>query len=243
MEKLYLEVRSAIREKIDSGAWPVGYKLPREMELCEIFRVGRGTVRRALSALVGEGLLHRVKGTGTFVSRPQIFDETTFFVQSFAKELKSQGLTARTEVLECRYLAAPDARVASALRLSSRESVFKLRRLRYSEELGIGGPITLTVSYFPCAVGKEIERCDFETVSLYDALKRRGIVRAHSEKTITATRLPEKDCRLLSSSADDLFLLVTTVSYDRSNTPIEYCESLYPVDRNTFRLHVVTDAR
>ena len=240
MAKRYLEIRREVMRRIDSGEWPVGYKLPREVELCEIFDVGRTTVRRALSALVEEGKLRRVKGTGTFVSRPQIFDKTTFFVQSFAEELKAQNLTSVSEVLECRILAA-DERVSTALGIPLKARVFKLRRLRYARELGEHGPITLTASYFPERVGKLLERFDFEEISLYQALRSCGIVRSHSEKTITAQHLPVRDCRLLSAEPDAIFLLVTTVSYDRENRPVEYCESYYPVDRNIFRLHVVTD--
>lgn len=240
MAKRYLEIRKAVNGRIESGEWQIGYKLPREVELCAIFDASRTTVRRALSALVEEGVLRRVKGTGTFVSRPQIFDRTTFFIESFAEELKAQGLSAMTEVLECRMTYA-DERVARMLCCSERDPVFKLRRLRYSRELSEKGPIALTTSYFPEAVGRELERYDFETVSLYEAMRRSRIVRTHSEKTISATRLSEKECRLLSAETEDLFLIVMTVSYNRENRPLEYCESCYPVDRNTFRLHVVTD--
>ncbi len=238
--KRYLEIRDTVRRRIDSGEWPVGYRLPRELALCTDFDASRTTVRRALSALVEEGLLRRVKGTGTFVSRPQIFDKTTFFIESFAEELKSQGLSPVTEVLECRTVGA-EARVASALGLSVGDPVLKLRRLRYSKEQLLAGPTTLTASYFPAWVGRLLESVDFEEVSLYDAMRGQGIVRAQSEKTVSATRLPMRDCRLLSAAEDDLFLVVTTVSYDREARPVEYCESHYPVDRNVFRLHVVTD--
>ena len=93
MAKRYLEIQKEIQRRISDGEWPVGYKLPREAELCILFDASRTTVRRALSAPVAEGKLRRIKGTGTFVSRPQIFEKTTFFIQSFAEELKNQGLS------------------------------------------------------------------------------------------------------------------------------------------------------
>jgi len=241
MPKRYLEIRRDIGGKIERGEWKVGDKVPKESELCTLYDASRTTVRRALSALVEEGRLRRVKGTGTFVKAPQIFDKTTFFIQSFAEELKSQGLTCTTEVLECRMLYAREETAARALGLSSKDRMFKLRRLRYAKEDPERGPITLTVSYFPEEIGRQIERCDFEVVSLYSALRQNGVIRAQSEKTISATRLSERDMRLLSACAEDLFLIVTTVSYDRAGKAIEYCESLYPAERYSFRLHVVTD--
>lgn len=240
MAKRYLEIRAQMTAYMDSGKWPIGYKIPREMDLCAQFDVSRTTVRRALSALTEEGRLRRIKGTGTFVSRPQIFARTTFFIQSFAEELKSQGLCCETEVLECRYVSA-EAQVAAALGLTVGTRVFKLRRLRYSKEQQEHGPIVLTASYFPAHVGALLESYDFEKHSLFSAMERYRIVRAHSEKSITATRLPPKECRLLSAKDEDLFLKVTSVCFDREERAVEYCESYFPTDRNTFRLHVVTD--
>ncbi|MBE6702592.1 MAG: GntR family transcriptional regulator [Ruminococcaceae bacterium] len=241
MAKRYLEIRREICRRIDSGEWQVGYKLPKETALCVQFDVGRTTVRHALCALVEEGKLRRVKGTGTFVSRPQILEKTTFFIQSFAKELKSQGLSCRTEVLECRTLRGAENAVYAALQLPNNAPVWKLRRLRYSDELLEKGPITLTTSYFPEEIGKRLEGYDFETTSLYSAMQEIRTVRARSEKTVSATKLPPKDCRLLSADTEDLFLTVTSVSCDHAGRPIEYCVSYFPVDRHTFRLHVVTD--
>ena len=241
MAKRYLEIQREILHRINTGEWPVGYKLPREAELCVLFDASRTTVRRALSLPVEEGKLRRVKGTGTFVSRPQILEKTTFFIQSFAEELKNQGLTCETEVLECRTVTATDEKTLSALGLSQGARVLKLRRLRYSKELREQGPITLTVSYFPTEVGRLLEDYDFEKGSLYRAMQLCGISRARCEKTVSPTRLPVRDCRLLLADPDDLFLEVSSVSFDRKGRAVEYCVSHFPADRNSFRLHVVTD--
>lgn len=241
MAKRYLEIQKEIQRRITDGEWPVGYKLPRETELCALFDASRTTVRRALSAPVAEGKLRRIKGTGTFVSSPQIFEKTTFFIQSFAEELKNQGLSCETEVLECRTVTVTDKKILTALGLCHSARLFKLRRLRYSKELREKGPITLTVSYFPADIGKLLEDYDFESGSLYRAMQLCHLTRARSEKTVAPTRLPLRDCRLLSAAPDDLFLAVTSVSFDRDGHALEYCESYFPSDRNSFRLHVVTD--
>lgn len=64
---LYLQIRQHLRNDIHSGRTPSGAKLRTESELMERFGVSRATVRKAMSALVDEGLIRRVPGAGTFV--------------------------------------------------------------------------------------------------------------------------------------------------------------------------------
>ncbi|GAA1955682.1 FadR/GntR family transcriptional regulator [Catenulispora subtropica] len=56
-----------LREQITGGAWPVGTKLPGETTLAAGLGVGRSTVREAIRALAGEGLLQPRQGAGVFV--------------------------------------------------------------------------------------------------------------------------------------------------------------------------------
>lgn len=56
-----------LREQIAGGAWPVGTKLPGETTLAKELGVGRSTVREALRALAGAGLVQSRQGAGVFV--------------------------------------------------------------------------------------------------------------------------------------------------------------------------------
>ncbi|MFJ6855593.1 FadR/GntR family transcriptional regulator [Streptomyces sp. NPDC091271] len=56
-----------LREQISTGAWPVGTKLPGETSLAASLGVGRSTVREALRALAGAGLVQARQGAGVFV--------------------------------------------------------------------------------------------------------------------------------------------------------------------------------
>ena len=63
----YAQLISHFREQILDGSLPAGARLPTELDLAEEHQISRGTVRQAMSALVNEGLLERVRGRGTFV--------------------------------------------------------------------------------------------------------------------------------------------------------------------------------
>ena len=67
-EKLYVQIYSIIKEKIENGEWPSGTKITTEDELCKTYDVSKVTVREAISELVREGYLRRQQGKGTFVT-------------------------------------------------------------------------------------------------------------------------------------------------------------------------------
>ncbi|MEV7889599.1 FadR/GntR family transcriptional regulator [Streptomyces sp. NPDC002817] len=56
-----------LREQIAAGHWAVGSKLPGETTLARELGVGRSTVREALRALAGAGLVQPRQGAGVFV--------------------------------------------------------------------------------------------------------------------------------------------------------------------------------
>jgi DNA-binding FadR family transcriptional regulator len=57
----------SLREQITGGAWAVGSKLPGEVALARTLGVGRSTIREALRALAGAGLVQARQGSGVFV--------------------------------------------------------------------------------------------------------------------------------------------------------------------------------
>lgn len=56
-----------LRAQITGGQWPVGTRLPGETTLAADLGVGRSTVREALRALAGAGLVRTRQGAGVFV--------------------------------------------------------------------------------------------------------------------------------------------------------------------------------
>lgn len=61
------QAAARLREQITGGHWPVGTRLPGETTLAKELGVGRSTVREALRALAGAGLVRPRQGAGVFV--------------------------------------------------------------------------------------------------------------------------------------------------------------------------------
>lgn len=64
---LITQVTAQLREEIVTERWPVGTRIPTEVELCELTGTGRNTVREAVQALAHAGMVERRQGSGTFV--------------------------------------------------------------------------------------------------------------------------------------------------------------------------------
>ena len=63
----YMQIQDYILYKIESGEYPVGSKIPSEVELAEMFSVSRITANKAIKELSIMGILERTRGRGTFV--------------------------------------------------------------------------------------------------------------------------------------------------------------------------------
>lgn len=65
----HLQLRETLRGAIAAGQYAAGARLPSEHDLVRLYGVSRPTVREAVGSLVQEGLLERLRGSGTFVTQ------------------------------------------------------------------------------------------------------------------------------------------------------------------------------
>ncbi|MCI2115207.1 MAG: GntR family transcriptional regulator [Acidaminococcus sp.] len=105
---------------IKTGAWPVGEKIPSEMELMETLGVSRNTVREATLSLVHSGLLRAIPGDGTYVIAADRLDAA---LQSRFRDAKFR------DVIEVRY-ALEVTTVQLAAEFSEEEDIQKLAEIK-----------------------------------------------------------------------------------------------------------------
>ena len=68
METKYQNLINYIQEQISDGQLGPGEKVPSENQLSEQFHISRQTVRKAIGTLEEDGLVQRIRGSGTYVS-------------------------------------------------------------------------------------------------------------------------------------------------------------------------------
>jgi len=84
------QVKRFVLEKIESGTWPEGFRVPSEPKFASEFGMARMTVHTALRDLAAEGVLLRRQGSGTFVAarRPQ---STFLELRNIHDEIEARG--------------------------------------------------------------------------------------------------------------------------------------------------------
>lgn len=70
MAAKYIRLANRLKEQIDQNKGSKSYKLPTELELCEIYGVSRQTIRLALSLLMEEGYIRKRQGSGSYAIPP-----------------------------------------------------------------------------------------------------------------------------------------------------------------------------
>jgi len=66
----YRQLAAILRERIESGRYKQGERIPTESELIGEFELARSTVRRAVNELREQRLVHTVPQRGTYVGPP-----------------------------------------------------------------------------------------------------------------------------------------------------------------------------
>lgn len=62
---LYIQIKKYIKEKIKTGEWTVGMKIPPQRTLAQAWGVNRSTIVAAVEELIADGLLEGKSGSGT----------------------------------------------------------------------------------------------------------------------------------------------------------------------------------
>ena len=129
---LHQRILSDIREKILSGAWAPGHRIPFEHELTAHYNCSRMTVNKALSQLAKAGLIERRRRSGSFVRQPQS-QAAVLELHDIRIEVEALGLPYRYERLE-RLKRRSSAEDRALLGLSAPGPVLALEGMHFAGE-------------------------------------------------------------------------------------------------------------
>ena len=232
---IYFQIQEFLRNKINSGEWLPGERIPSEQALSEMLNVSRMTIRQALNNLVKESLISRKRGIGTFVSVKDGIEveESLKFLKSFSEDISSIGLTPTNQLLGFSTMEA-DEYLAEVLSIEIGSEVFKIERCRLANDQ----PIAIETTYIPKNL---VSRIDEQVLnhSLYEYFEvSLGYSIEKATKWIKASLMSESDATVLEVAEDSPALELHQITYINGDIPLEYVSCIYRADRYRFTIDI-----
>lgn len=235
MDPLYKSVYKDLLDKINSNFYKKGETIPTELELAELYQVSRPTIRQAVQLLVNDGHLEKRKKRGTIVCAPKIQQEFTQVIESFDDEMKRKGLIPKTKVISFRIEKANEE-VCNALQLEEDEEVYKLTRLRFTQNQ----PNVLVITYIPCRFFPNLLDVDFTSNRLYSIFYQQGMPIESIKRKLETISADDTVADLLDINSKDPIFYFHSTGYTKNRIPIEYSISKYRGDINSFVFELST---
>lgn len=225
---IYKNIKLDINTKINEGIYKSGEKIPSERVMSTLYGVSRMTIRQALLELENEGIIHREKGRGAFVSIQELYQDN---LKSFTQTLIEQGMVPTTRVIEVSTVSKLGA-ISKVLDVHEGTSYYKIKRLRLGDDV----PIALEKIYIPTQYVENILGYNMKG-SLYKVLEDYyGYDVTHIDCTIEAVISNRGHIRVLELKKPTALLKVFGVTFAQDNLKLFYEESYYRSD--LYKYHV-----
>lgn len=221
----YQEISENIRKKIVQGNFKAGEVLPDQNQLAEEFNTTRITIRKAIQALIIEGIVYTKRGAGTFV-RKDYLQNLDDMGNSFDKPLGTTH-THPNKKVESKVLKLdarlPNPEEQQRLMISATEPVYVIERVRYID----GKVYSFEHTIMPTAIAEITETVLKHSVYHY-LTKECGVTISGSHRIVRADKATSKDVQALGVKKDDPVLVIKQVSYLEDGKPFEFSESRFP---------------
>jgi GntR family transcriptional regulator len=254
-EPLYRQIADDLRNKIESGELEQGSQLATEADLRERYSASRNTVRDAIKWLTTLGLVETRPGQGTFVvEKPNPFvttltgdpktglggGEHEVYLAEYDAEVAASGRTPTSSELRVEIQRATEV-IAKALRLEEGAQVVS----RHQERFLDGTAWSLQTTFYPMSLvtqgaTKLIQAADIPEGTVVYLAREFGIRQAGYRDTIAVRPPDENEAWFFRLPADGRVSVfeIHRVGFDEDGNRIRLTITVYPADRNRFRVNV-----
>lgn len=232
----YLQVVAKLKQKIVSGEWKHGDKLPSVRALATEHGISTATAQKVHRTLKAEGLAEAKQGGATTVSTRRTLHRTA------ADRLEAVLTTGRIyadgeyAVITAADLSEPPEWVADLLEVEEGGQAVRRQRVTHNAD---DQPVSASTSWFASELADSVpallvrERIIGGTPSAIEAATGRRAVA--TEEATTAARATEEHARDLGVDAGDPVSLSRNIYVDQEGEPVEVGESVSPAGR--WRVH------
>lgn len=221
---LYQRLARALRDAIERGVVKPEEALPAERDLAADFSISRITVRKALDALVADGLLVRRQGAGTFVAGR--VEKQFAKLSSFTEDMAARGRAVTSSwLMQAEGAVTPDE--SMMLGLGPGASVYRFRRIRFADD------VPLAIEHSAIA-GFALAGADAVRDSLYTALEASGNRPVRALQRLRAVLFTPDQARLLGVEKGAPGLFIERRGFLDDGRAVEATQSWYRGDAYDF---------
>jgi len=228
---LYIQLKELLSEKIRTGEWKPGDRLPSEDEIHQQYDISRTTVRQAMREIELEGLINRQAGRGTFVNQIKFMEGPNAFELELS-EFNEKGIQVSWQVIQADEMSAPD-KIAEWLEIPAGTTLFCLKRLRFANDFAIGH----TDSYVTNEYVDKIDLSLAKTAGTMFYLSRIDLSNCTAEHFLEALPADREDAKILGIDRGAPVAVVTRVLRNADSRPFEFFRGVYRGDRFRYHIH------
>ncbi|GHS84747.1 transcriptional regulator [Actinomycetota bacterium] len=229
-DPLWVQAAAIIEAQVADGTLAPGAKLAAERDLCTTMAVSRVTLRKALGHLVDRGILQPSHGRGWFVAQPASAREWPNELESFTATARRKHMTPGAIVTENAVRAA-SLDESERLDVAAGTPLLHLERIRTLD----GVRIAVDRNVIPLALAPGLSKVDLADRSLFDELRRYGIVLQRAETTIEARAADEVLAAHLDLEVGAPVLVLDETLFGDSPRPLLWSTVRYSGERYRLR--------
>lgn len=224
----YQVIENYIIENIHSNIFKADDILPTESELVEKFSCSRVTVRQALSNLTYKGIIYRIQGKGSFVSKEHTLKRSPL-LKSFTEDMIEMGKKPWSIVEKFQIIKAGE-HIGRIMGLKPTDNIYYIERLRFADN----DPLLFEKTYMEVSKHPEMSVKILEG-SKYEYAKKHGMEISISYQNIAPVFAPEKIAEKLKISSKTPILKLSNITYLKNGELFDYNElymntELYQLD-------------
>ena len=233
---LYSRIATILQNRIVSGQYEPGERLPTEEELVRYFEVSKITIRGALALLEDGGLITRTRGKGTFVA--DVIPESRQNIHTSLNEMVRTLSKSQTRPLEIKKIKISESRIPKDIctffQMSKEDDIGRIRRLVTLDKV-----LYFYENYMPVDITRHLTKKELaEKRSIQMILKSRAGLRVSKGEMYLQAMPAERDIsELLECQPFEPLIHVQTYFWSEPQKPFEIvnrylraCNFKYKVD-------------
>ncbi|WP_125702332.1 trehalose operon repressor [Lacticaseibacillus daqingensis] len=229
----HVAIYSDLLRKISRHVYAAGSYLPSEQDLMALYGTSRDTVRKALSALLEDGYIHKIKGKGSLVLETDRYSFPIASLTSYQELDDIFDMKSHTQVLALESAVVPTREFNLADKVCL--AATKVERLRYVE----GVPLIIDRDYVLKDIVPTVPRAAAENSLFAYFEDELGLSVSYANKELTVAKANQDEADALEMKLGDPIVIIRSITHLQSNQVVSYTTSVHRGDKFRFTEHAM----